>query len=246
MKKLSILAMVLVICLAAVGVGYAGFTDRVHIEGIVDTAELNVECVELSGMHVYKVVDNPDYPQEILVCHYKHNPDGSGFVWLDTNPGSVEGVMTPYVSRSYGKCLPNGTIRVVYDNIFPSVDFEADALLCYTGTIPVKINAINIDIDLPEGLIMDGGMVMWDENHDGVLQADETTVVARAELRITRTNPDGTTYTWLANVGDQIHTDDTLYLLVIIHLPQDNSLQGLHLTGTCDIELIQWDQYGLE
>lgn len=238
MKKIGILAIVLVLCLAAVSVGYAGFTHRIHIEGIVDTAELNVECVELSGTYVYKVVDNPDYPQERLVVHYTSNPDGSGLVW-DINPVSVDGVLTPHIARSYGKCLPNGTIRVVYDNIFPSVDFEADVLLRYTGTIPVKINAINCDFDLPDGLLMGpDGKVYWDENHNDMLDMGETFVVACAVL----VQADGS----LADEGTQIHTDDELRLIVTVHLPQDNSLQGLHLTGDCDIDLIQWDQYGME
>ena len=48
------------------------------------------------------------------------------------------------------------------------------------------------------------------------------------------------------DVGTQLHYCDYVYVRLIIHLPQDNALQGLSGAFTGTIGVIQWNEYPVD
>jgi len=135
----------LVIALGALGIGYAAWTDEINITGTVETGSVNIDVTGYSGTWVYKVVDNPKYPDEIWI----HRGDAA--VPFDPPAGSFE--------VAHSVALPDGddAIKVEFVNIFPDIDFEADVTLTYTGSIPamvdVKLTGLTGDFELLEPYI---------------------------------------------------------------------------------------------
>ncbi len=129
MKKITILAMVLVLCLGAIGVGYAAWTDEVQIDGTVTTGSVDLEVVRYSGTFIYK-----DLETDAQVS--------------DTNVFSDTGVFVPrdptrYLLVAYAAATPgpgDDQVTITYWNIFPDQMFRADFKLHYAGSIPAIVD----------------------------------------------------------------------------------------------------------
>lgn len=138
MKKITILALVLVLCLGAIGVGYAKWTDEININGTVETGTVDLEVGSIwSGVYVYKNLDT----HELVV--YQPNPATAAQI-ADNN--------LLLVASSWAQAgVEDDTIDVFLDNIFPTCfPWKADAFLHYAGTIPGKISAIEITTPDPD------------------------------------------------------------------------------------------------
>lgn len=58
MRKITIMALVLVLCMGAIGVGYASWTDEINIAADVETGSVDIEVGStFSGTYVYKDLD---------------------------------------------------------------------------------------------------------------------------------------------------------------------------------------------
>ena len=134
MKKLIILALVLVLCLGAIGVGYAKWTDEIEIKGKVETGTVDINVGSIfSGTYVYKNVcthelemygPNPAPPNDCLQL--------VGSAWAEAG-------------------CQEDTIRMYFDNVFPTCfPWKADAFLHYAGTVPGKVKAIEITPCCPD------------------------------------------------------------------------------------------------
>jgi len=123
MKKLSIIALVLVICLAAVGVGYASWTDTITIDGDVQTGSVDLQIRGYSNTWVYKNLTTHE-----LVAGVNELSD----------PNML------YVASAtsvYGGA--DDTVHMAWDNIFPTCfKFSADAKWEYEGTVPVVVSLV--------------------------------------------------------------------------------------------------------
>jgi hypothetical protein len=137
MKKITILALVLVLCLASLGVGYAKWTDEIIIHGTVETGSVELERVGYySGTYVYK-----DLVTEELVKTQPGPSDNTdylliGSAWAEPNPYHEEVIM------------------MTWDNIFPTCfPWQADASLHYAGTVPAVVSAIEVEYGPHSGWI---------------------------------------------------------------------------------------------
>jgi hypothetical protein len=130
MKKMTVVALVLVLCLAALGVGYANWTDEIVIEGTADTGSVDIEVgAFFSGTYVYKNLDT-----DALVVYGPNPPDPV--------PANLL-----YVGSAYAEPgAEDDTIKMTWDNVFPTCfPWKADAQLHYIGTIPGKVTAILVE-----------------------------------------------------------------------------------------------------
>ena len=125
MKKIAVLALVLVLCLAAVGIGYAKWTDSLTINGTVTTAEFGVQFVDASGTWVYKDVD-----MGTMVIQRG---------WGQTDPQGIPELedWVLYASGQVEISQDLKTADVVWWNLFPTCEpICADVVWQYYGTIP--------------------------------------------------------------------------------------------------------------
>jgi len=207
MKKIGLLAMALIMALGALGIGYAAWTDTINVTGTVHTGTLNIDVTGYSGTWVYKVPGDIQN-NEIYISRPTNVP-----------PTGIPNNPTPFlVASAVATSGGEDAITVTFDNLFPSVDFIADATLTYTGTVPAKINSIDWDF----------GDVDWIERgiREGWIYATARNAQQQPVL-----------------LGFQMHQGDTVYLELHIQIPQDNTLMDLSGEFSANIEIVQWNEY---
>lgn len=125
MKKLTIVALVMVLCLGAIGIGWAKWTDTITISGTVKTGSVDLVVVDYSGTWVYK-----DLESDCMI--------------ISDEPLDENGLL--YVASSWAAPGElDDEVVMTWDNIFPDVPFMADVVFHYQGTIPAKIYEIDLD-----------------------------------------------------------------------------------------------------
>ncbi len=133
MRKITILALVLVLCLGAIGVGYASWTDEIDINGDVETGTVDLEVGTVwSGTYFYKDLDT----HELVV--FGPNPASAAQIAADN---------LMLVGSSWAQAgAEEDTIDMFFNNVFPTcVPWKADAQLHYVGTVPGRITAVDIE-----------------------------------------------------------------------------------------------------
>ena len=206
MKRLGILFMVLVIALAGIGAAFAAWTDTITIEGTVNTGSVELEVVKYSGTEAWKV-DN----HGIVV--------NSGWLPLAPPPSPVgtKPIGTAIAREGTGS---EADVVFEFDNIFPCVDFCADVLIHYTGTVPAIVTA---DIDTDDAWLAE----LWNEGH--------------AKAVAYWSDEDGTQGRVIEG-PIQMHNCDYVIVKLCVKLPQDNNLQGLEGSFSGWIGAIQWNK----
>lgn len=228
-NKIGTIFMISALALAGIGISYAGFTDTIYVFGTVSTGTVDVEIDSYSGTWAWKVYDAPN---ELVVTH-----DPTYSIPIE------DGFLVSYAKgRPITTDDPEGYDAVVeFDNIFPCVDFTADILFHYKGSIPAKINLLEWDwegdeVTKPDGTIIPD-FITWliDEGH-------MTSGLYRCDADGNLLDPLGE-----IKIGYQLHESYYFKLIVTIHLPQENWLQGLQGEGYLNIGMLQWtDQCGEE
>ena len=270
-NKTGTIFIVSILALAGIGISYAGFSDSISVYGTVDTATVTIDWIGwYSGTWVYKIYDFETTPSSPPEFPDKYSPIDEiliyrGFTQFQPTVAEVQSWATTYggiaelVSYSEAKVgttplpTPPGTydIDMVFDNLFPCIDFEADFIFHYEGSIPAIIDTAQIfpltgdnypgtTTNFLEWLwayhLLPGNEAYgaWVEAYfvqgfdkDGK-ETHETNEIVRWEKGA------------LVDVGQQIHNCDFIWVILTIHLPQDNYLQGLtgHFGG--NIHVIQW------
>jgi hypothetical protein len=241
MKKVSILAMVLVLCLAAVGIGYAGWTDKVNIDGTLTTGNLDIVLEELSGTDVYKNLDNHD----MIVTNWTQELGQDKVYDADLSGLNLELIAS---SGADAVAIDDDGVTMTFDNLFPifldpptdnqPVYFEANAVWHYVGSVPARIQNISVTVTDDN-----------DETDPKPNLADDMNFLGldcQYSLVQMRDLDDGNGYVVINDAvdeGTQLHNCDLLKLVVKVNVPENNSLMDIALTGHADIDLIQWNEY---
>jgi len=239
-NKVSTVFLVSILTLAGVGISYAGLTDSLSIYGTVDTGtvDLNVVDTLYSGTWVWKV-----YPHNIDITH---DPTVSYPEEQGELVAYAKGRDPVYTGPDQDPLKTDGSqydAVLEFHNLFPCIDFTADIVFHYDGTIPCKVTNINFDwtgeeIDIGDG--KDGGT-------DFIQYLKELWVTSGEKYGMTggfyRCDQNGVLLDPLQEVvvGTQLHKCNYFKLEVTIHLPQNNIFQGLEGNGFVDIEVMQWN-----
>jgi hypothetical protein len=228
-NKTGTIFIVFVLALAGIGISYAGFTDVINVYGSVDTATVDIVKTDYSGTDVWKVyavVPGAIPPTgEIVIWH--------GFVSDTTRPTeeSLElqyrGCEADLISSSWAK---SGTthgdklydVDMVWDNIFPCIDFSADVIIHYAGTIPAHVDVTEL---------------VWDDTGDNFDFSDYTTFHAYWYILGSNGWEKGSEVTFPV----QMHYCQYIGIEVTIHIAQDNLLQDKHGEFSFDITALQWN-----
>jgi len=258
-NKVGSLFLVSVLALAGIGISYAGFSDSISVSGSVSTATLHVDVMTdwYSGTWVYKIWGFPAPPEsrppgnpttyslanEILVYHGFVNKEPTPtavLAWAASYGGNAE--LEAY-SYAYDN-TPTTDIGATYYNLFPCIDFNTDFIFHYTGSIPGRINTATIFPVTGSNYPGDGiNFLTWLWNYHADHPLFGAWVTAYFVTPIYGT--DGVTITgWTqgapVDVGQQLHNGNYVEVILTIHLPQDNNLQGLSGTFGGTISVQQW------
>ena len=219
-KKMGLMFMAMVIALVGIGVGYASWTDTLTITGTVNTGSVELEVVEYSGTKVYKV---PGVQNEIVVQDWEGN-------WTAGAPFPTPPAGGTLVAFSGAR--PGGAdekdVVMKWWNLFPSVWFEANVVFHYVGSIPAKVN----DIDIDWWGDIDGDWVT-PLGANGNITLEMTIVESLDASRVDD----------VVEEGYQLHYSDHVLVEVRIHIPQDDVYMNREGGGSIDIEVIQWNKY---
>lgn len=231
--KIGVLFIVSAMLLAGIGVAYSAWTDTIYISGTVTTGDVDINIVNYSGTWVWKDLYDDD-PTNGLECVVTHDP---GFIadyliaWAEARPG-VDPTGEPM----------DDAVTMEYFNLFPCIDFMADVVLHYEGSIPAKVQmgpwVFNGDIiDIP-GVPVPTDWLEW-AYANGYLTTS---------FQVLENN------SWIdVEEGYQLHYCYLLKLIVTIHIPQlievnnvlvsTDFLMNLNGSFTFDFEVVQWNEY---
>ncbi len=227
MKKIGILALALVLALGALGIGYASWTDTITIDGTVNTGDVDINVVGYSSTFVYKV---PGEEPEIKINHVFNATDATTD---PNNPGGNSFLVASAIAEYWG----DDTVKITYTDLFPSINFVADVLLKYEGSIPVKVNVADI--------VINSGAWMLDLYIQPGSSADDDTV--GIWISGWKSNAAGEKGDWIDYApGMQLHDGDYILVEFHIHLPQEDALMNQSGSFTATLEVIQWNEYNNE
>jgi hypothetical protein len=267
-NKVGSIFMVSVLALAGIGISYAGFYDEIYVYGTVDTATVEIDWIGwYSGTWVWKIwiidpVGEPPLPpgpydyysiqEEILIYRgfQAHYPGAAAIEnWASAN--GFGAMLVSYAVAKPGQMINPETdepfdVEMEYDNLFPCIDFCADFIFHYGGSIPAKVNIAEIFpiaalTDLYPGTDIDFLTWLWDYNE----AAPGYGAWVEAYRAYAVYDSDGNLVGWTlgdpVDVGVQLHFCDYILVKLCIHLPQDNNLQGLSGVFGGQIGVIQWN-----
>jgi len=259
-NKIGTLFLISVFVLAGIGISYAGFSAQITAYGTVDTASVGLEVMDwYSGTWVYKIYGFPGTPDappddpatydltnELLIYRGFVNHTAEVYEWAYDNEGVAELVSWAYAEEG-SHVWPDQTtsdIDMVYQNLFPCIDFSADFIFHYIGTIPVKINTAEI-LSLT-GSVYPGTTTnfldwLWayhatNPGYGAWVEAYRAYPIYAGEFIVGWTIDTEQP----VDVGYQLHNCNYVYVKLVIHLPQDNLLQGLSGTFGGKISVVQW------
>ncbi|MFC1872040.1 hypothetical protein ACFLYF_06580, partial [Chloroflexota bacterium] len=131
-KKFGFLALVLVLLLGSLGVGYAAWTDTIYIDGTVSTGEVCVKfgpSISIDDSFCYNHIDPP----------YLNQP----YDWNSTPgvnfPGRAYQVDKNVACAFYQLNDAHDLLTLTFDNVYPYYYNHTSFWVCNCGTVPVKI-----------------------------------------------------------------------------------------------------------
>jgi predicted ribosomally synthesized peptide with SipW-like signal peptide len=223
MKKIGLLCLALVLALGALGIGYAAWTDTINISGSVNTGTVDINVVNWSNTWVWKVVDNASYPDEICIAHqWETDPNNDqapvGAITSNLWPDGIYHYELAIADSDYNG---DDAVLVTFANLFPCIDFTADFLMHYEGTIPVKVNLAEISFSGAPELEQYVTFTWYESDADGTYGRVIENGIG----------------------GIQMHYCDYVICAINIHLPQDNTLMNLSGTITGQVQVVQWNEF---
>lgn len=236
-NKIGTIFLVAIFAIAGIGASYAGFFDDITVHGSVDTATVKISVVQYSGTWVFKVwgwTTEPGQPtnwpagyvltwipaQEVLIVRGKPYWNLAEIdEWL-----TGTGAQYSFESFAYADAGTTNDVEMYYNELFPCIDFTADVIIHYDGSIPAHITV---------------SPLVWDATQFNF--GPYTTFTAYS---YTYDEASG-----LYVKGNQIafpvqmHFCEYVGIEVTIHLPQleDSSLQGLSGNFSFNIHALQWN-----
>jgi len=230
-----------IVALVGIGIGYAAWTDELTIKGTITTGTVDIDIVGYSGTYVYKT---PNHGMVIVHQFYDRNggptigdwyiysTDG-GQTWTrpqlgkHSPPDGYELIAYTDVTEIKDK---TNTVFVEYYNLFPCVTFGVDLLLHYTGSIPARVSVVEFTTKNKWlQYLVDNGHA-WDEAYF-------------VNISGCPNNPPQILWNKEVDIGTQVHECDYVGLALLIHLPQDDNLQGRTGRATYHVEVVQWNEY---
>jgi predicted ribosomally synthesized peptide with SipW-like signal peptide len=134
MKKIGLIALIVVLSLGIIGVGYAAWTQTLNVSGTVTAATFGVKFENAASNDAGTAVDPSNAGSWTF--------SGTGippYTWSGTNltqnVASTTGVITTVTKT-------NDTLTITLTNAYPGYFGSVAADVLNTGTVPVKMTAV--------------------------------------------------------------------------------------------------------
>jgi hypothetical protein len=271
MRKIGFIILALVLALGSIGIGYAAWTDEIVVTGTVNTGDVDINVEGYSWTLVYKItMYEPEPVDEIIVVRQNNYEDPSMPVPIIDPLGGPPTLAEAHMPGTCSlDCLKAGShlwlvswaiaaptldadgnevddaVTIHFGNLFPSIDFVADVLLHYDGSIPAKVNVpVDFSYNGDEGL----ALLYQPKPYPNPDPPDEHTGIWVWGFEYDETQ-DPPTLTFIETVepadgeGIQFHECDYVLVEFHIHLPQDNDLMDLSGSFTANLEVVQWNEW---
>ncbi len=214
--KIGILFLATVLVLSGIAGAFAAWTDTISITGTVTTGNVDIEIKKVSGTDVYKDLDT----DELVVVTWLKDADTGDLIH---QYGEVPDNAL-HVAWAETKKTGDKELEIEFKNLFPidEVAFVADAMFHYTGTVPAKIESIEVTLlDDPDGLLDDLVIQPFAYRWDPVTHEVGERV----------------------DICTQLHNCNWVWAGIQAYVPQET---GMSLTATFSvtINLIQWNKSG--
>jgi predicted ribosomally synthesized peptide with SipW-like signal peptide len=230
MKKIGIICLALVVALGGLGIGYAAWTDSVTVTGTVNTGNVDIDVVDYSGTYVWKTPGYDDEDSQGSTIYDVTIESG----WMSDigDPAAILGVIDAFPNNGNGLTDPvacatavagaENEVVVTFDNLFPCINFSADFLLHYNGSVPVKVYMENVAITGIDAALATITYKWYESDADGN-QGNEIVDI----------------------LGYQLHKCDYVLVKIVIHVTQtqDSMLQTGSISGTIGVK--QWNEVNI-
>ena len=217
------MCLALLVALSATGAGYAMWEKELLIDGTVETGEVNAEWTTAFSNDDGIVDDGAKDADDDGACVAL-----SGDSSCDPSDEYAANA-TPRYDKDVADCIVTGageqTIEVTlvnaYPSYYPTVIFDIDN----TGTIPVKIQAIEYSVD---------GGGSWQTLDPCVY----ITITLWPGIKIVI----AIVHTWGVTIGQQIDPGESAQGFLSIHVEQDSDelASGSFMVR---VHLVQWNEY---
>ena len=233
-NKIGTVFLVSALALAGIGFSYAGLTDVIDVYGSVSTATVEFTVEEYSGTWVLKVCcwdiepyypDWPDYeetwiPEEetLILRGFDEPTEAMIDLWL-------VGTGAEYSLQSWAYAAEGDIydVDMTWFNIFPCVEYKADVIIHYSGSIPAHVQLSDL---------------IWlvGEEYFGAYTTFEAYSYEYDESSDIWTKGD-----LIPLWPIQMHYCDYVGIEIKIHLEQDDSLQDKYGELMFNIDALQWN-----
>jgi predicted ribosomally synthesized peptide with SipW-like signal peptide len=245
MRRVMLLSLALVVALGGLGIGYAAWTDTVAFSGTVTTGEVDIDLTgEYSGTYVYKDLepDSPTYEERIIV---RTETDAAGVVTYTVIEPAGIGVIAsiPPLWELIASAQASGpgvgtdddAVTVIFEDLYPCIDFIADFKVHVYGTVPVKLALLPLEGEV--GYYTPS--VAGDPDLDDVfINPPDNDIPA---IRVVYWDEVGEE--WLDIEGVQFEYCNEIWVGIIVHIPQDNDFMLTSGAIAGRIVAVQWDKY---
>lgn len=164
MKKTKLMALVLVVALMLMGVGYAAWTDKIEVDSTVTTGKMSVKVSEASSW-AYIVDKNFDSHNNVFVGIYQTEDAYQQDIIKDIYKGYnfQKTKNTDFFNNGDSKKISSD-----FTNIVPGMCYETDVKMKNESTHPVSLDeikfAISGDDEIREFMTADIRIEWSDEN----------------------------------------------------------------------------------
>jgi len=222
-QKIGIIFATTMFIIAGIGISYAGFTDTIQIYGTIQTATVDLEVKGHSVTEIWKIWGD-NAPDDEIYKWYGYTNDQNYPLDKDYVLSQTQAEFAERISWTESNQGDQHDVDFKFMNIFPCIDFRADVIIKYTGSIPAKINWPDL---------------IWDENGNNYDFSTYTKLIAyyydlvdEQWVRKDEISP--------LDFPLQIHESEYIGFEVEISLVQDNILQNKNGKFSLEINAIQW------
>ena len=237
MKKIALIVLALVLALGAAGIGFAKWSETLHIEGTVSTGEVDVGLSQYSNDPSPtgdKLGDYYEGSRDPMECgHWEYCAEGPCWVGerYDKNVASIDCELVDSDEASDGEETIEITVKNAYPCYYGSIAFDIDNV----GTIPVKVESIILTE-------VSKGETVYEVNFP--LEEGTTYYVDADSGAVDMSLDEGDDFSLCLqgmSVGTQVDPDTPKYGAICVHVEQDAE-EGAKYDFEITIVCSQWNE----
>ena len=224
-KKFGILALVLVLALGSLGVGYAAWTDTIYVNGTVSTGEVCMQFGPSVSIDDTSCFDAGAVPY-LSPPHDWNSTPGANF------PAYAHQVDKNVACGSFQLNGDRDVLTYTFSNVYPYYYNHSSFWLCNCGTIPVKVQSF-VFKDATGNII--GTVEKGSQDEDLFVEMDlDGNGVPDFQIQ------------WGDEAGDQLEGTGCRDISFAILFLQDELMDfstPQSYTFTIEVTAIQWNEY---